>query len=93
VASLNKKPDIGVHKADFHSDVLAIGKNSAPVSAALLYEAEDVVPSTTRAINTDIAVEERDELTGHNSTQKSGFSARKESLPFGKRRGGFRSTR
>ena len=57
MAGLNKKSDIGVHKADFHSDVLTVRKNSAPVSAALLYEAEDVIPSVTRAINNDIAVE------------------------------------
>ena len=58
MAGLNKEPDVGVHKGNFHSDVLAIRKNCAPVSAALLYEAKYVVPPATRAMNSDVAVEE-----------------------------------
>ena len=58
MTGLNKKPDVGVHKTNFHSDVLAIRKNCAPVGAALLYEAKDVVPPATRAMNSDVAVKE-----------------------------------
>jgi len=57
VAGLNEKSDIGVHKSDFHSDVLAIRKNGAPVGAALLYEAKDVVPSATGKIYSDVTEE------------------------------------
>lgn len=54
MACLNKKSDIGVHKANFHSDVLAIWKNCAPVCAALLYETEYVVPPVTREMSSGV---------------------------------------
>jgi hypothetical protein len=57
MACLNKKSDIGVHKANFHGDVFAIRKNCAPVCAALLYEAKYVVPPATRAMSSNVVVD------------------------------------
>ena len=45
MACLDEKPDVGVHKADCHGDVLPIWKDGTPVSSALLDEAEDIIPA------------------------------------------------
>ena len=50
MACLDEKPDVGVHEADCHGDVLPIWKDGTPVSSALLDEAEDIIPAN-RDIN------------------------------------------
>jgi len=51
VTGLNQQADIGRHKADFHCDVLTVGKNSIPIGPALLNEAKDVIPPAMHAMS------------------------------------------
>ena len=44
VARLDEEADIGIHEADFHSDVFAIGEYRATVGTTALNETEDVIP-------------------------------------------------
>ena len=62
MACLDEKPDVGVHEADCHGDVLPIWKDGTPVSSALLDEAEDIIPTKeilTRHSNQNICYTNR----------------------------------
>ena len=48
VTCLYEKPDIGIHEADGHGDILPVRENGFAIGAALFDEAEDIIPSMDR---------------------------------------------
>lgn len=71
MASLNEQTDVGVHEVHLHGDILSVREHRAPVSPALLNEAEDVIPAW-QEVSISVACDPDGQLlTGRNSTLRS----------------------
>lgn len=51
MAGLDEESNVGIHKWDSHSDILAVWQNGTTVGASLLDKAEDVVPSKNKSMS------------------------------------------